>query len=741
MKKDPSALTLEEFTEFLDEIRDQPAWRAKADREMDYADGNQLDSELLRRQKELGVPPAVENLIGPALLSVSGYESVTRTDWRVTPDGDTNGQDVADAINFKLNKAERHSRADKAVSAAFRSMVGSGIGWVEVSRESDPFKYPYRCTPIHRNEIFWDMLARESDLGDARYLVRKRWMDSKRVALAFPEHKDLIEHSYGRWTDRFDITMDGAGSTDLADHWMTERGWSIEEQEWYNTEAKRACVFEVWYRRWESILCITTPDGRTVEYDQDNPAHQFAAAQPRAKVFKAVTGRVRRSYWLGPHCLHDGPSPYSHRHFGYVPFWCFAEDRTGVPFGLIRGMMYQQDSLNSGLSKVRWGMSVARTERTKGAVAMSDAQFRQQVSRVDADIILDPEHFRNNPGARFEVKRDFQLNDQQHQLMLDARQAIERVSAVAAAFSGRQGTATSGLQEQTQVEQANQTLASIMDNRSDSREMIGEMLMSFIIEDMGEAESTVVIEGDAITEDRTVTLNAPEVDPATGVQYRSNDVQRTRLKVALAEVPSTNSYRAQQLSSLSEAVKALPPTYQAAMLPFMVSLMDIPFKDKAIEAIKAVEQQQTPEQIQEQIQQAVQDALAKAGNENKARELDIREREAAAREKLLQAQTVQTGVQAAFSAMQAGTQIAQLPQIAPVADAVMMGAGYTRPNKSEDPNFPTASVPVAPGPAPLPPGVQQNTSPTFPPVPDDGASPMTGIETADVGDNLQGEIA
>ena len=154
MKKDPSALTLEEFTEFLDEIRDQPAWRAKADREMDYADGNQLDSELLRRQKELGVPPAVENLIGPALLSVSGYESVTRTDWRVTPDGDTNGQDVADAINFKLNKAERHSKADKAVSAAFRSMIGSGIGWVEVSRESDPFKYPYRCTPIHRNEIF-----------------------------------------------------------------------------------------------------------------------------------------------------------------------------------------------------------------------------------------------------------------------------------------------------------------------------------------------------------------------------------------------------------------------------------------------------------------------------------------------------------------------------------------------------------------------------------------------------------
>ena len=31
------------------------------------------------------------------------------------------------------------------------------------------------------------------------------------------------------------------------------------------------------------------------------------------------------------------------------------------------------------------------------------------------------------------------------------------------------------------------------------------------------------------------------------------------------------------------------------------------------------------------------------------------------------------------------------------------------------------------------------TSPTFPPVPDDGASPMAGIETPSPTDNLQGE--
>lgn len=39
------------------------------------------------------------------------------------------------------------------------------------------------------------------------------------------------------------------------------------------------------------------------------------------------------------------------------------------------------------------------------------------------------------------------------------------------------------------------------------------------------------------------------------------------------------------------------------------------------------------------------------------------------------------------------------------------------------------------------PPVNQNTSPTFPPVPDDGTSPMAGIETPATTDNLQGETA
>jgi hypothetical protein len=353
----------------------------------------------------------------------------------------------------------------------------------------------------------------------------------------------------------------------------------------------------------------------------------------------------------------------------------------------------------------------------------------------DADIVLDADHMARQ-GATFKVHRDFQLNDQQFKLLQDARLAIERVSVITSGFQGKSGTATSGVQEQTQVEQSQVSMADLMDNFKDGRTQVGELLLALIIEDMDNEEQVIVIEGDTLNPPRTVVLNRPEVDPDTGIPYLSNDVQRTRIKVALEDVPSSSSFRAQQLNALSEAVKAAPPEVQQVTMPFMIDLMDLPRKKEVVEAIKAASSGKVdPEALRAQVKQELMYEL-------KERELALREREIAAREKLMQAQTVQTGVQASYSAMQAGAQVAQMPQIAPVADAVMMGAGYQRPTPGgEDPNFPTAAVPVAAPPDGAVPPVRENTSPAFPPVPDDGTSPMDGIETPAVNDNLQGEIA
>ena len=265
-----------------------------------------------------------------------------------------------------------------------------------------------------------------------------------------------------------------------------------------------------------------------------------------------------------------------------------------------------------------------------------------------------------------------------------------------------------------------------------------------IVEDLGDKPHTVVIEGDAVTEDRTVVINKPEVDPENGYTYLSNDLQRTRLMVALEDVPSSASYRGQQLNAMSEAVKSLPAQYQAAAMPFLASLMDVPFKRKLVEALRAAGEQESPEQIEQRIAQAVQDALAKSGVEVKMREIALKEKKGEAEIEMMMRQAVQIGVQTAFSAMSTGVQVAQMPMIAPVADKVMQANGWRPAPGGVDPNIPTASTtaamniasPYVQGEGPT--GVRENTSPQFPPIPPSGASPMTGIETSDTADNLQG---
>ena len=723
-------ITVDEFAQFVREAINQPPWRANADKEADYADGNQLDSELLKKQAALGIPPAKENIIGPAIRAVCGYEAKTRTDWRVTPDGDPGGQDVAAALNYRLNQAERHSHADRALSDAFRPAATVGIGWVEVTRASNALQFPYKCRAVHRNEIWWDMQSVEPDLSDARWLFRRRWVDRQRAARMFPEHATIIMHSADKWiADLAGEMLEGGQSTGLAQAIDAERAWTVQEDAWYNDENQQVCLTELWYRRWSEVTILRAHTGRAVEYDPANPAHDAMLRARRGVLERQILPKMRRAYFMGPHCLHDGPTPHPHQNFPYVPLWGSREDMTGIPYGLARDMLFPQDNLNASISKLRWGMSATRTERTKGAVAMPDEVFRRMAARVDADIILDAQHMAQ-PGARFEVKRDFQLNAQQFQLMEDSRRAMERVSGITAAFQGQKGTAESGVQEQTQLEQSQVAVADLMDNFKEARRQVGELLMSLIIEDVGREEQTVVIEGDTLNPPRTVVLNRPELDPATGLQYRSNDVQRTRLMVALEDVPTSSSFRAQQLSALSESVKALPQELQTVVMPFMIDLMDLPRKEQIVEAIRNATGQASPEQLREQIKQELMFEL-------KERELALREREIAAREKLIAAQTVQTGVQASYSAMQAGAQIAQMPQIAPIADVVMQGAGYQRPNPmGVDPNFPQPTMPVAADPAMPANEVQQNTSPAFPPVPDDGASPMQGIETPETADNL-----
>lgn len=751
-KDETGPLTLDEFHAFFKEIEDQPRWRAKADKEMDYVDGNQLSSEILQKQREIGMPPAIEPLIGPAIDAVLGLEAKNRADWRVEPNNESTGDELAKAYGFKLNQAERKSKADRACSDAYRSQVAVGIGWVEVSRDPNPFKYPYRCLAVGRNEIWWDMLAAEQDLSDARYIIRRRWTAVTQVKLMFPDKKEVIGNAASNWLSYEQMdSADGGASTDLAMEYENARSWSIEEQQWRDAAGKRLCLFEVWYRRWVRILVIKTSDGRVVELDKKNPVHMEAIAAELVEPEWAVVPRMRVSIWAGPHCLKDEPSPYKHQKFPYVPFWGKKEDRTGIPYGLVRGMMFMQDNVNATMSKLRWGLAAVRVERTHGAVVMSDSQFREEVARADADIVLDANAMAK--GGIFRVERDFQLSDQQWNLLNDGRAGILRVGGISPNLQQQgTGTARSGVQESQQTEQATQALGDINDNFNYSRAEVGELLLSLIVQDDIGKPQEVMVSGESIRDDQVVLLNQKKVDETTGLEYLDNDVERAMLKVAINDVPSTSSYRAQQLSAMSEAFKSMPPEFQRVAMPYLVALMDLPSDSRAdiIKAVREAAQMPTPEQIEKQIAEAVKTARTADSRDLKLAELAAKTNPEMLKAELnkMIAETFKINTDAFYATMQAAATAAQMPQLAPVADGIAQLAGYTPPNPGGvDPNIPTVDQSMVapqgmPAGAPMD-GLPTNTSPMLPapvpsaPTPTSGeAGPGEGIETQRFTDNV-----
>jgi hypothetical protein len=229
------------------------------------------------------------------------------------------------------------------------------------------------------------------------------------------------------------------------------------------------------------------------------------------------------------------------------------------------------------------------------------------------------------------------------------------------------------------------------------------------------------------------------------------------LKVAINDVPSTSSYRAQQLSSMSEAFKAMPPEFQRVTMPYLVALMDLPTdsREEVIKAVREAAQAPTPEQIQEQIDKAVAEARTKDARDLKMSELMMKytpEKIEAEIRKLI-AETFKLNVEGFYAAGQTAASVASMPQLAPVADSIAQLSGWVPPTPAgQDPNIavpaPAGQVGGLGGPATpvqTPPtgetagGVPANTSPMLPPVPATPRSPgvgaAAGSETQRFSDN------
>ena len=350
---------------------------------------------------------------------------------------------------------------------------------------------------------------------------------------------------------------------------------------------------------------LTFPNGMTMEADFNNPRHNEAIVAGFAKVSQATFQKVRLAWYTGPHFLYDVPSPYKHNQFPYVPFFGHREDLTNVPYGLIRSMISPQDEVNARKSKMLWSLNSRRVIADADAV-MDHQKAQEEAARPDAYIILNPNR---KPNSQFKVEPGGELANQQFQVMQEAKEEIAQASGIHKSMMGQNSNATSGLAINSLVEQGVNTLAEINDNFRFARRLVGEMLFEMVKQNLLQQGTTKVTIGEG-QQRKVIELNKMVMDPETGQQIMINDVAKVKAKIVLDEIPSTPTYRMQQLQMLSEITKSLPPELQAAVADFIIEATDFPKRHEVADRIRGVIGIQSPEQ-QQQMAAAQQEMAAK----------------------------------------------------------------------------------------------------------------------------------
>jgi hypothetical protein len=628
-------LSRQEVEAILFELQQQPNWRREADKAVDYYDGNQLSPEAAQKLRERGQPPLITNFIKPTVDTVLGLEAKTRTDWIVRPEDDAMAEpDLADAMSVKLKHAETESRADRACSDAYAAQIKAGLGWVEVARDTDPFNPSHRVDYVHRREISWDWRSEKADLSDARYLVRRRWVDVEQAIAMMPQYAELFRQSVNGWSG-FDPTMEQP--TNLIRSWDEQRDTKLDVSDWCDQLRRRVCMNEIWYRKWVKGHVMKLPNGRVIEFDLDNPRHQEALVAGYGQVREAVFQRVRLAWYCGPHYLFDIPSPYRHKSFPYVPFFGFREDLTCVPYGLVRSMISPQDEINARKSKQLWLLNSRRVIADSDAVTDHNVAARE-IARPDAYIQLNPNR---KPNSRFEVEDGAALVAPQAQALMDAKNEISEASGVHKAMMGQSSQSSSGLAINSLIDQGLTTLGEINDNFTFARRLVGELLFSLVQEDFMEAPAMVRL-GSGSSE-RIIHLNQPSVDPETGERIVINDVSKLRARVVLDDVKSTPTYRMQVMTQLTEITKSLPPQAQSAMADLWVEASDLPNKQIVIDRLRGI--LHLPDDSPQGKQQAQQAAQQQQQQQQEMYQLEVQSKTAAIRKLLADAEMLHATAQ------------------------------------------------------------------------------------------------
>lgn len=555
----PNAASREKVMRWREQATRRNQWRKDSLKAVEYADGNQFDYELKEKYKEADLPLLYENCIRRWVSTTVGQQAQNLTDGIVRVE-DNRYEHFADAMSAKLKEAERMSRTDNVCVRAWDSAVKAGIGWIEVGDPIDAFQYPHRVELLPWREMWWDMSDRTPGLNYAEWFRRIKFVRRNDARMAFPGFDDIIA---------------GAGSQsdlpwDEIERYERQELWQRDSSQWSQPDDPDIiAVNEFRYRVWVNGYVMDTPMGVQL-FDEKNPQHmalyQNGVVTPRVARYR----RVRRAYWIGPHCVEDDWLDLANNEIGWIPIVYAIEERTGVPYGMVRDMIALQDEINTRKAKAAVSIDSATLIGDHDRVKDWN-QARKAVNRRRGVIMLDGQ----KPNGRFEIDRHQGVTAENLQMYESAKASIGYIHGLDAPFAGTPSTpGQSGVALNGLIQQSQQALGLPVSNFVEGRYRVLTLLLDRITKDMGDQPTQIRYKRKSDGAFRTVMVNVPvQLDDGSVEVLSPMTVRRTLI---LEETPSTSTYRHQQFMTIVDTLRALPPEAQSMLLPAMFELSDLP---------------------------------------------------------------------------------------------------------------------------------------------------------------------
>jgi hypothetical protein len=582
-----------------------------------FYDGEQWRDADAKEVRDRGQHPLVYNKTAQHVNWLLGTERRTRVDFKVFPRGSEDSE-LAITKQKLLKYVSDVNRSQYARSRAWADCIKAGVGWIETGIRSDPTEEPLFDRYEHWRNMWWDHLAVESDLTDARYIIRSKYLDTDIVTSMFPERSsaiqrakrnDLFDDQEGDETPFQPLFRDSNGNAFLG-HGRSQ----IDESFSIGNRRDRNRLIECWYQqpvkaqlfhgtRFPGIgddaqALFSKLDGQT--FSSDNAEMTGLVQQGLASTYDAIQMKIWVAIWTGEFMLMNQESPYEHNRYPFIPLWCYRRDRDQMPYGPIRNMRDAQEDLNKRKSKALFIMSTNQLIGDEDAFEDWDEAI-EEAARPDGVL-------KHKRGAQFEINRDISLAVEHVRMMELDMEFLADTSGVTEENLGEINNVSSGTAINLRQVQGSVVTALLFDNLREAVQLMGEIELALIEQFYAEPKQIRIV-NDRGRSDFT-EINTMGFDDQ-GMPQIINPITQTKADFVVDTQDFRESVRLAMFDQLMEMTTRLDPEVTMQILDLVIELSDVPGKDEIVRRIRRINGQTDPEDPErDQVEAAADQAAA-----------------------------------------------------------------------------------------------------------------------------------